>query len=115
MRTNLKRFEVEAIRCDTHLARDLFEGLTEPASVAQAKFSAPAKSVPFGHCPKVPREFGIEVGFQIDQWKKSGHVEAFGPHVDDLALVRARTLGAADALTRSAFFRNLARLLPTPV
>ena len=40
---------------------------------------------------------------------------AFGPHVDDLALVRARTLGAADALTRSAFFRNLARLLPTPV
>lgn len=40
-------------------------------------------------------------------------VIGFGPHVDDLAMVRARTLGAADALPRSVFFRSLARLLPT--
>jgi hypothetical protein len=36
----------------------------------------------------------------------------YGPHVDDLAMMRARTLGAADALPRSAFFRALADLLP---
>jgi hypothetical protein len=40
-------------------------------------------------------------------------VIGFGSHVDDMALVRARTLGAADALPRSVFFRSLARLLPT--
>lgn len=37
---------------------------------------------------------------------------AFGPHVDDVALVRARSLGAADALPRSVFFRRLPELLP---
>ena len=40
-------------------------------------------------------------------------VIGYGPHVDDLAMVRARTLGAADALPRSAFFRSLEGLLPT--
>ncbi len=39
-------------------------------------------------------------------------VVAFGPHVDDFALVRARSLGAADALPRSRFFRTLPDLLP---
>ena len=38
---------------------------------------------------------------------------AFGPHVDDHALVRARALGASDALARSVFFRRLPELLPT--
>ena len=38
---------------------------------------------------------------------------AFGPHVDDVALVRARSLGADDALPRSVFFRRLPELLPT--
>lgn len=38
---------------------------------------------------------------------------AFGPHVDDLGLVRARSLGAVDALPRSRFFRTLPDLLPT--
>jgi len=52
----------------------------------------------------------------IEQLSASGlRVIGFGPHVDDLAMVRARTLGAADALARSAFFRNLGRLLPTAV
>ncbi len=37
---------------------------------------------------------------------------AFGPHVDDVALVRARSLGAGDALPRSVFFRRLADLMP---
>ncbi len=37
---------------------------------------------------------------------------AFGPHVDDVALVRARSLGAAEALPRSVFFRRLPHLLP---
>lgn len=36
----------------------------------------------------------------------------FGPHVDELAMVRARSLGASDALARSQFFRDLERLLP---
>lgn len=38
---------------------------------------------------------------------------AFGPHVDDLALARARSLGAADALPRSRFFQRLPDLFPT--
>ncbi|MFQ5948025.1 MAG: hypothetical protein ACE5KX_04095 [Acidimicrobiia bacterium] len=37
----------------------------------------------------------------------------FGPHVDDFALMRARSLGADDALARSRFFRKLRDLLPT--
>jgi len=39
-------------------------------------------------------------------------VIGFGPHVDDLAMVRARSMGAADALPRSVFFRSVERLLP---
>ena len=39
-------------------------------------------------------------------------VLAYGPHVDDFALTRARTLGAAEALPRSRFFRALGSLLP---
>lgn len=42
-------------------------------------------------------------------------VIGFGPHVDDMAMVRARTLGAADAMPRSVFFRTLESLLPAPV
>lgn len=40
-------------------------------------------------------------------------VIGYGPHVDDLAMVRARSLGASDALPRSVFFRTVGRLLPT--
>jgi hypothetical protein len=36
----------------------------------------------------------------------------FGPHVDEFAMVRARSLGASQALARSQFFRDLERLLP---
>ncbi len=36
----------------------------------------------------------------------------YGPHVDDFAMVRARSLGAADALARSQFFRTIGDLLP---
>ena len=39
----------------------------------------------------------------------------FGPHVDEFAMVRARSLGASDALARSQFFRDLDRLLPEMV
>jgi hypothetical protein len=42
-------------------------------------------------------------------------VIAFGPHVDDLAMVRARTLGAAEALPRSRFFSSIRELLPPVV
>ena len=38
-------------------------------------------------------------------------VVAFGPHVDEEALSRARSLGAAQALPRSRFFRRLPELL----
>lgn len=38
-------------------------------------------------------------------------VIAFGPHVDDLAMVRARSLGAAEALPRSRFFASVRDLL----
>ena len=34
-------------------------------------------------------------------------VIAFGPHVDDFAMTRARTLGADDAVARSRFFRSI--------
>jgi hypothetical protein len=40
---------------------------------------------------------------------------AFGPHVDDLALARARSLGAVDAVPRSRFFRDPALYLPRVV
>ncbi len=42
-------------------------------------------------------------------------VIAFGPHVDDWALDRARSLGAIQALPRSRFFRTLDELLPKRV
>ena len=42
-------------------------------------------------------------------------VVAFGPHVDDLAMIRARSLGAADALARPRFFRTIPELLPESV
>lgn len=42
-------------------------------------------------------------------------VYGFGPHVDDLAMVRARSLGAADAMPRSRFFARIGDLLPEPV
>jgi len=42
-------------------------------------------------------------------------VIGFGPHVDDFAMGRARSLGAYDAMPRSVFFRTLGRLLPKPV
>jgi hypothetical protein len=37
---------------------------------------------------------------------------AYGPHVDDIALMRARSLGAVDAVPRSRFFRDLSRWFP---
>ncbi len=40
-------------------------------------------------------------------------VIGFGPHVDEMAMLRARSLGAADALPRSRFFSRVAELLPT--
>ncbi len=40
-------------------------------------------------------------------------VVAFGPHVDDLGMVRAKALGASDAVARSRFFRDPAQYLPT--
>ncbi len=36
----------------------------------------------------------------------------FGPHVDEFAMVRARSLGATQAMARSQFFRDLEGLLP---
>jgi hypothetical protein len=39
-------------------------------------------------------------------------VIAFGPHVDDLAMVRARSLGAREAMPRSRFFRDPGAFLP---
>jgi hypothetical protein len=43
----------------------------------------------------------------------AGRVIAYGPHVDDMAMVRARALGAADALPRSQFFKDPASHFPT--
>lgn len=42
-------------------------------------------------------------------------VVAYGPHVDDLALVRARSLGASTVLPRSRFFRDPASQVPAVV
>lgn len=39
-------------------------------------------------------------------------VVAYGPHVDDMAMVRARTLGADEALPRSRFFGSIRSYLP---
>ncbi len=36
----------------------------------------------------------------------------FGPHVDEFAMVRARSLGATLTMARSQFFRDLEGLLP---
>ncbi len=42
-------------------------------------------------------------------------VVAFGPHVDDFAMTRARSLGADDVVPRSRFFRKLEEYLPRMV
>ena len=42
-------------------------------------------------------------------------VIGYGPHVDDFAMTRARSLGAADAVARSVLFRSLREHLPTLV
>ncbi len=44
-----------------------------------------------------------------------GSVVAFGPHVDDFAMTRARTLGAREAVARSRFFSDPGAWLPQPV
>ena len=49
----------------------------------------------------------------IRQFGDSGvRAVAYGPHVDDIALMRARSLGAVDAVPRSRFFRDLSRWFP---
>ncbi len=40
---------------------------------------------------------------------------AYGPHVDDIAITRALTLGATDAVTRGRFFADVGRYLPALV
>jgi hypothetical protein len=42
----------------------------------------------------------------------AGRIIAFGPHVDDLAMTRARSLGAHEALPRSRFFKDLGAWFP---
>ena len=44
---------------------------------------------------------------------RGSRVVAFGPHVDDVAMMRARTLGATAAMPRSRFFRDPELWLPT--
>jgi len=43
---------------------------------------------------------------------RCGRVIAFGPHIDDFAMTRARSLGASDALPRSRFFSGLGEQFP---
>ena len=45
----------------------------------------------------------------------TGRVIAYGPHVDDTAMVRAQSLGAAEALPRSRFFKDPTAHFPTIV
>jgi hypothetical protein len=45
----------------------------------------------------------------------AGRVIVYGPHVDDMAMLRARALGADDALARSRFFRDPVEHFPTIV
>lgn len=47
--------------------------------------------------------------------ERCGRVIAYGPHVDDFAMVRARSLGATEAVPRSRFFRDPGAWLPVPV
>jgi hypothetical protein len=44
-----------------------------------------------------------------------GRVVAYGPHVDDIAMVRAQALGADEAMPRSRFFRDPSAHFPTVV
>lgn len=44
---------------------------------------------------------------------RAGRVVAYGPHVDDLAITRAQSLGAAAAMPRSRFFKDIAGQFPT--
>jgi hypothetical protein len=48
----------------------------------------------------------------IREASEGGRVVAFGPHVDDHAMVRAMALGATDAVPRSRFFRSVGEWLP---
>lgn len=44
--------------------------------------------------------------------EQAGRVIAYGPHVDDIAMVRAQALGADEAMPRSRFFRDVAGQFP---
>ncbi|HUG75355.1 MAG TPA: hypothetical protein VMM81_06765 [Acidimicrobiia bacterium] len=45
----------------------------------------------------------------------AGRVVAYGPHVDDIAMVRAQALGADEAMPRSRFFRDPSAHFPAVV
>ncbi len=45
--------------------------------------------------------------------KQGSTVVAYGPHVDDVAMVRARSLGATTVLPRSRFFHDIGQYFPT--
>ena len=54
-------------------------------------------------------------GAITDLARRGVRVIAYGPHVDDLAMVRARALGATAAEPRSRIFTNPAQFLPPVV
>lgn len=46
---------------------------------------------------------------------QAARVVAYGPHVDDIAMVRAQALGADEVMPRSRFFKDLSAHFPTIV
>ncbi|MDX1690756.1 MAG: hypothetical protein R3290_07015 [Acidimicrobiia bacterium] len=98
------------------LSRDLMDRTRIEEAVGAAGY----RLVPWGTDDRAPVVVFVDLTHPdadevIGSAARSSKVIAFGPHVDDLAMVRARTLGAADAVARSRFFRSIRTWLPEVV
>lgn len=102
------------------VSRNLLDG----SRIAEAAEAAGYRLVTMASVPSDPARHAV--GFvdlehpDADQAVRTlsescGRVVAFGPHVDDLAMARARSLGADDAIPRSRFFGSLASQFPAVV
>ena len=81
--------------------------LTDPAAV-EGVLAKPAPGVALV-------DMRVDEGERIIGFLAAAGVEvtAYGPHVDEATLERARTAGAAETLPRSQFFSRLSRMFET--
>lgn len=100
----MDRTRIESVLGDADLAMTLARN---PAAVADALAAERAPLLAFVDLTHAAADTAIR------ELSAAGvRVIAYGPHVDDVAMVRARSLGASDAVPRSRFFRDPGAYLP---